>query len=234
MGSHSTKWARECRYVFGLAWEWSGRVLITGSVTPLTHCQQLLLSVFSYHTPAQVGDSRRATDLECSKGCLTCICFIARGQTGEPSRYVLQENEVLLEVQKVEPEHKSSWFIGNSVQRGKYGTRREDKTWFVVLTMDIRWCIVCDDTNRSTVHSAARVGSNSQKGDYFVVFMRVHSGKLIFFASIWLDAWIWRQIRSIRWYIFWRWSRWWWAEIQKFSPLGCCIKIVPAARTSMW
>ncbi|KAH8547705.1 ribonuclease H2, subunit B [Umbelopsis sp. PMI_123] len=38
-------------------------------------------------------------------------------RTGEPSRYVLQQNGVMLEVQKVEAEHKQSWLIGNSVQK---------------------------------------------------------------------------------------------------------------------
>ncbi|CAO3670979.1 unnamed protein product [Umbelopsis ramanniana] len=36
---------------------------------------------------------------------------------GEPNRYVLQQNGMLLEVQKVEAEHKQSWLIGNSVQK---------------------------------------------------------------------------------------------------------------------
>ncbi|KAI8579723.1 hypothetical protein K450DRAFT_241180 [Umbelopsis ramanniana AG] len=38
-------------------------------------------------------------------------------RTGDPSRYVLQQDGVLLEVQKVEAEHKQSWLIGNSVQK---------------------------------------------------------------------------------------------------------------------
>ncbi|KAM3579603.1 hypothetical protein VKS41_008057 [Umbelopsis sp. WA50703] len=38
-------------------------------------------------------------------------------RTGDNGRYVVQADGAMLEIQKIEADHKQSWFIGNSVQK---------------------------------------------------------------------------------------------------------------------
>ncbi|KAJ2959233.1 hypothetical protein NQZ79_g5336 [Umbelopsis isabellina] len=71
-------------------------------------------------------------------------------RTGENARYVVQADGAMLEIQKIEADHKQSWFIGNSVQKDERNCHR--------------WCFVYDDSSRPALCSASGPGSNSPKG----------------------------------------------------------------------
>lgn len=91
--------------------------------------------------------------------------------TGENARYVVQADGAMLEIQKIEADHKQSWFIGNTVQKGrgdmaKSVNRVVSWQWYNVKDewYCYRWCSVYDDSGRSPLCSATGPGSNAPEG----------------------------------------------------------------------